>query len=38
MKEKKLSAIKNQSKLMKKGFDLGLKGRKVYNKRSEIYD
>jgi len=37
-KNKRLRAVKHQLALMEKGFDFGLKGRKAYVKRSEIYD
>lgn len=37
-KDKRFKAIENQLALMEKGFDFGLKNKKAYTKRSEIYD
>lgn len=37
-KDKRSMAIKRQLALMKKGFDLGLKGGRAYKTRDEIYD
>lgn len=37
-KNRKEQAIRHQLKLMKKGINMGLKSRKAYEKRSEIYD
>jgi hypothetical protein len=37
-KDKRQLAIEHQLALMKKGFDFGLKGRKPYENRSDLYD
>lgn len=37
-RDKKLRAAKHQIALMKKGFNLGLRDKKAYEKRSDIYD
>ena len=37
-KDRKLRAAKHQLALMKKGFSLGLKNKKAYEERGEIYD
>lgn len=36
--KRRLRALKHQLALMEKGFVSGLKSKKVYEKRSEIYD
>ena len=36
--EKRLRAAHHQIALMRKGFDLGLGKKKLYEKRSELYD
>lgn len=38
VKNKRLRAARHQIALMKTGFNLGLKDKKIYSKRSEIYD
>lgn len=38
LRERKMRAIHHQIALMRKGFDMGLGNKKIYNKRSEIYD
>lgn len=37
-KSKKKKALKELLEVMKGGFDMGLNGKKVYEKRSELYD
>lgn len=37
-KKRRLRAARRQLDLMDAGFDFGLKGRKPYQKRGEIYD
>ncbi len=38
VKNKRMRAARHQIALMKTGFNLGLKNKKVYNTRNEIYD
>jgi len=37
-KEKKLKVARHQIRLMKSGFNLGLRNKKAFDKRSEIYE